>query len=59
MGILTVFDSMSGQLIMELEGHEKAINSVAFSPDGRLLRRRHSMALYPFGVLAMLPINTR
>ena len=36
-GRLTVFDSMSGQLIMELEGHQKAINSVAFSPDGTLI----------------------
>jgi hypothetical protein len=36
-GRLAVFDSISGQLVLTLQGHQKAINTVAYSPDGTLI----------------------
>ena len=34
---LELWDAQSGDLLAELDGHESSLDSVAFSPDGRLL----------------------
>jgi WD40 repeat protein len=34
-GTVCVWDAESGQLLQRLEGHEKGVSSIAFSPDGR------------------------
>ena len=36
-GTVRLWDAATGKLLMTLEGHSKPVNSVAFSPDGKIL----------------------
>jgi len=36
-GVLYIWDASTGQLLLDLQAHQKSISSLAYSPDGRVL----------------------
>ena len=37
MGVIRLYDFVSGKMVGVLKGHTSPVNALAFSPDGRLL----------------------